>query len=113
MRAARGVLETEALDLVALLAEAGGGGGAGQARAHHQHRELALVAGVDQAQVVAMLEPLVGERTARQLRVEVHRTSPLRTATGKEMLPRVMIQAKAWAKPLRQRLKRGWFQPSD
>ena len=27
------------------------------------------------------------------------------------MLPIVMIQAKAWAKPLRQRLKRGWFQP--
>src|SRR6202040_1968084 len=131
MRAARRVLKAEALDLVAELAEAGGGGGAGPAPAHHQHGELALVARVDQPQVVAVLEPLRGQRASRDLAVELDlrgchlilgrldlgvnqlgSTRWVSTATGNEMLPRVISQANACAKPLRQRLKRGWFQPS-
>ncbi len=85
MSAARRVLEAEALHLVAQLAQAGGGGRAGQPRAHHQHGELALVAGIDQPQVVAVRQPLAGQAAGGGLAVQLHqRTSPLSTARGSD-----------------------------
>ena len=55
--AAGRILEAEALDVVAELAERGGGGAAGQAGADNDEGVLALVGGVDELHVEAALWP--------------------------------------------------------
>ena len=72
VRAPRAVVDAEVDDVVAQLAQAGGRRGAGQARAHDDHRELALVRRVDQLDLELVPVPLVGQRPARDLRVERH-----------------------------------------
>jgi hypothetical protein len=59
VRAPRAVLVAEAAHVVAELGQGGGGGGAGQSRAHLDHVVLALVGGVHQLHVEAVLVPLL------------------------------------------------------
>jgi hypothetical protein len=70
------VLKAKAVDLVAELSQRGRGRGAGETGADHDHAELALVGGVDQLQVEAVLVPLLGDRAGRDLGVEFHVTPP-------------------------------------
>ncbi len=67
-----GVVEDEALDLVAELPERRGSGSAGQARAHHQDLELPFVIRSDQFEVEFRLAPLLFDRTAGNFRIEFH-----------------------------------------
>src|SRR5262249_28260257 len=65
--AAGAVLVAEALDVVAQLGQRRGGAGAGQAGADDEDAVLALVGGVDQLHVEAVLVPLAFERPGRDL----------------------------------------------
>ena len=69
---ARTVLEAEAVDVVAQLAQGGRGRGAGEARAHDEDGPLALVARVHQLHVEAVPVPLLLEGAVGDLRVEHH-----------------------------------------
>src|SRR5262249_38903002 len=82
------VLEAEAQDVVAQLGEARRGAGPGQPGADHDHRVLPLVGGVDEPLLPLEPRPLLGQRAARDLRVELHRT--LRS-------PRVAIRGLSYA----------------
>ena len=102
VRAAGRILEAEALDVVAQLAERGGGGAAGQPRAHHDDVVLALVGWVDQLQIEVVLCPRrVSMGPAGILEsssIWLYCTStPASTAMGMEMLPMATSQAKAAA----------------
>ena len=66
VRAARGILEAEALDVVAELAERGGGAAAGQAGAHHDDVVLALVGRIHQLQVEAVICPSASRSGRRE-----------------------------------------------
>ena len=65
VRAARGVLVAERLDVVAGLAERGGRRGAGQAGADDDDRELAAVGRVDEAGLELAVLPAVRDRARR------------------------------------------------
>src|SRR3989441_621940 len=95
MSAARGVVEREALHVVALLAERGGGGGPREARADDQHGVLAPVGGIHQLHLEAAAVPFLFDRSRRDSGVEhdrhrslLQRTHPAKTATGTEMKPK-------------------------
>ena len=77
VRAARAVLVAERLDVVPEFAQGGGGGGAGQAGPHHEDLVLALVRGVHQLHVEAMLVPRLFDGAGRCLSVEDHGVSSL------------------------------------
>src|SRR5262249_22256001 len=70
VRAARGVVIGEAVDMVALLAEGGGRGGPGEARADDQDGVLPPVGGVHQLRVEAAAVPLLLDRPRRDSAVE-------------------------------------------
>jgi hypothetical protein len=59
VRAARAVLEAEALHFVAEFRERGGGGSSGQAATDNNDVKLAFVRGVDELQVEFVLVPLL------------------------------------------------------
>jgi hypothetical protein len=63
VRAARAVVKGEDRDVVAELSERGGRGGSRQARADDDDVELALVVGVDQLHVEAVVVPLLLDGT--------------------------------------------------
>ena len=71
MRAARRVLEAEALDVVTELAERRGSRAAGEARAHDDHGELPLVRRVHKLHLELVLVPLLLEGAGRNFRLEV------------------------------------------
>ena len=66
VRAARAVVDAEALDVVAQLAERRGGRRAGQAGADDDDRVLAAVGRVDQLRFEPVAVPLLGERAGRE-----------------------------------------------
>ena len=70
--AAGRVLEAERQDVVAQLGEAGGGAGPGEPGADDDDRVLPLVGRVDQPLLALEPGPLLGQRPARHLRVEIH-----------------------------------------
>ena len=72
VRAAGGILEAEAFDFVAKLAERGCGGSSGQAGADHDEGVLALVGGVDELHVEAGFGPGFFNRAGRNSCVECH-----------------------------------------
>src|SRR5690606_23570192 len=84
VRAARRILEAEALDLVAQLRERGRGGTARESGAHHEHRVLPLVRRVHQLHLEAMPLPPRLDRSAWFTRVQLdaHLTHPKRIASG-------------------------------
>ena len=65
VRAARRILETEALDVIAELGESGGRGAARQAGAHHDNRVLALIGRIHQLEVETMAVPSRFDRAGR------------------------------------------------
>ncbi len=103
VRAARGILEAEALHVVAQLAERGGRGSARQARSHHDDVVLALVGRIDQLQIELVLVPEGLDRAGGDFGVEFHMRSyisvstPSITISGMEMLPMATNQAKTAA----------------
>ncbi len=72
VRAAGRILEAEALDLVAQLAQRGGSRGAGEAGADHDDGVLALVRGVDQLDVETGLVPRLLDGAGRCFGVKNH-----------------------------------------
>ena len=103
VRAPRRVVEDEALDVVAELAERRRGRRAGQSGADHDDVVLPLVGRIDQLVVRLRVVPLL-RRAGREgscCRVPSWSstcTIPASTAIGNEMLPTVMISANAVAK---------------
>ncbi len=99
------VLDAEDADVVAELGQRRRGRGAGQAGADHDDVVLALVGGVDQLEVEAVLVPLLGDRPVGDLGVEfeAHWAPPRKqaqigmaakapaTATAKRMPTTLMI----------------------
>ena len=75
--APRAVLVAERLDVVPEFPQGGGGGGAGQAGPHHEDLVLALVRGVHQLHVEAVLVPRLFDGAGRCLSVEDHCVSSL------------------------------------
>src|SRR5262249_31144284 len=92
VRAARAVLEAEALDLVAELGERRGRRRAGEARADHEHAVLALVRRVDELQLEAALVPLVLDGTARDAGIELHREARKDPARRARLQPRRVLR---------------------
>ena len=82
--AAWGILKAEALYFVAQLAHRRRRRCTRQARAHHDDGVFPLVGWIHQLHFEAVPVPLLRQRTAWDVRIEVerHRTSPLKTATG-------------------------------
>ena len=118
MSAARGVVEREALHVVALLAERGGGGGPREARADDQDGVLAPVGGIHQLHLEAAAVPLLFDRSLRDSGVEhdrhrslLQRTHPARTATGTEMKPRNTTSATPRDSPCSAGVVRALFHP--
>ena len=113
MRPPRAVLVAVALDVVAQLGQRCRGGGAGEARAHHEDRVLALVRGVHQLHLEAVLLPFPFDRALGNVGAKFHQrraavaardddrsfSRPVITAMGNERLPSttsaVMKAAKA------------------
>jgi hypothetical protein len=87
VRAARGVVEGEATDAVAQLAQRGGGGSAGQTGAHHDDLEPAAARRADECQIVAVALPARGEWAGRCGVAQDHRSHPVTTATGTAAKP--------------------------
>ena len=76
VRASRAVLDAEAEDVVAELAERRGGRGAGQAGADDDDGVLALVGRIDQLHLELVPFPLLRDRPGWNLRVELHDRPP-------------------------------------
>ena len=72
VRTTGGILEAEALHLVAQLRERRRGRGTGQAAAHDEHGEFALVLRIDELRVLLVLGPLHGHRATGNMRFERH-----------------------------------------
>jgi hypothetical protein len=86
--AARAVLKTETLHVIAEFRERSGGGSAGQTAADNEDIEFAFVGRVHQLQIELMFLPLAFERAGRGFGVENHGcvfTRPRSTANGIEM----------------------------
>ena len=103
VRAAGGILEAEALDVVTQLAERGCRGSAGQARPYHDDVVLALVGWVYQLEIEFVFVPDGLDRAGGDFGVEFHMllycsvNIPASTATGIEILPMATNQAKTAA----------------
>src|ERR1035437_3650640 len=99
VRAPGRILETEALDVVAQLRQAGGRGTARQSGAHNDDRMLALVGRIHQLEVEAMAVPSRFDRASGAFRIEFHAwrylyfSQPARAATGMEILPMAIRRA--------------------
>jgi hypothetical protein len=105
--APRRVVEGERLHLVAELGQRRRRGRAGEAGADDDDAEAPLVGRVDESHAEAMVVPRVLDRARRDHRLEVHPTTPVRTASGKETLPAAMTAAK----PIASSRRRGRSQP--
>ena len=99
MGAARRILEAEALDVVAELAERGGGGAAGEAGADDDDRILPPVGWIDQLHLEARAVPRGLDVAGRSSRIELHYwITPRRTETGTAMKPMARSAVKTLAK---------------
>ncbi len=92
VRAARAVLVTERLHLVALLRQGRGGRATGQSGADDDDLEVAAIVRRDQLGIVLMPPPLFRQRPMRNFGIERadhewvrNFTQPSRTATGMEL----------------------------
>jgi hypothetical protein len=72
VRAARRILETEALDVIAEFAHGSGGRATGQARTHHDHRMLPLIGRVHQLHVELRPRPARRNVTRWDSGIELH-----------------------------------------
>ena len=72
VRAARGILVAEALDVVAELGHRRRAARAGEARSDHDHGVLPLVRRVDELHLEAVLVPLLLDRAGGDVRIELH-----------------------------------------
>src|ERR1017187_3150728 len=107
VRAPGGILEAEAVDVVAQLGQARRGAAAGQSRAHHDDGVLPLVGRIHQLEIEAMAVPSRLDRARGRIRIEFHAgvlsyltyhlTRPVITAIGMEQLPMAIRMAKAAA----------------
>ena len=101
VRAPRRILEAEALDVVAQLAQAGRGAAAGQSRPHHEDGVFPLIRRIHQLEMEAMPLPPRFDRSVRRFRNQFHLarlfhlvTRPAITASGMEQLPIAIRMAK-------------------
>src|SRR6185436_15592095 len=94
VRAAGAVVDAEAVDVVAELAERGRRRRARQARADDDDVELPLVGRVDQLDLELVPAPFVGQRPRGDLRLEGHTRAPKYTQTGIDRKPTAMTRAR-------------------
>ena len=87
MRAPGRVVEREAMDVVAHLAQRRGGGPAGEAGADHDDLEAAPVVGRDQLHVELVLVPLLLDRSTGDVAVQLHLPSYLPAARPCAAMP--------------------------
>src|SRR6185436_3013468 len=112
VRAARAVVDAEALDVVAELAQRAGGRGPGEAGAHDDDRELAPVRRVHQLRLEAVPIPLALEGTAGNLGIQnSHRVRY--TQIGIIAKPAAIRIASTVPAATSRFVYTGWLAPSD